>query len=82
VVHFETYVPNTPIANVTKLGGAFLHIVDDTKTNNSLFLCIFNLMFGVLNQSNGDYILSGCSKSVKLKIQLTESVYFLRMDLL
>lgn len=32
----EHYVPNTPIANVTKLSVAFLHVVDNAKTDNSL----------------------------------------------
>lgn len=34
--YFGTYVPNTPIANVTKLSVAFLHVVDNAKTDNSL----------------------------------------------
>ena len=88
MVNFGAYVPNTSIANVTKLSVAFLHVVDDAKTDNSLlaepdivfkkqpfilggdvkFLCFFNLMFDVSNRSGEDYISSGCSKSVKLKI--------------
>jgi hypothetical protein len=36
MVNFGAYVPNTSIANVTKLSVAFLHVVDDAKTDNSL----------------------------------------------